>query len=97
MPAYDTRHGRIQLEREGDGRFEAFIVPSGQPARLRIGLVLGGGRLWQAELVGRSVPIRASTRRALARAMAEWAAAQPGFALLRRLAQSAIAPTETRA
>lgn len=80
MPAYDTRHGRILLEREGQGRYDAFIVPSGQVARLRLGVVLGGGRLWQAELVGRRVPVRASTRPALAKAIAEWAVTQPGVA-----------------
>lgn len=78
MPAYDTRHGRVLFEREGEGRYDAFFVPHAQPARLRLGVVLGGGRLWQAELIGRRVPLRASTRPALAKAIAEWAVTQPG-------------------
>lgn len=80
MPAYETRHGRILFEREGEGRYDAFIVPRGHAPRVRLGVVLGGGRLWQGELIGRRVPLRASTRPALAKAIADWAITQPAVA-----------------
>lgn len=89
MPAYETRHGRILFEREGEGRYDAFIVPRGHAARVRLGVVLGGGRLWQGQLIGRRVPLRAATRPALAKAIGEWAITQPALAS----APSVFSPT----
>lgn len=75
---YVNRAGEVLLEREGVGRYQAYVVPVPGAARLRVGTVLGGGRLWVAELSGRSVPLRANSRPRLAVSIAQWASAQPG-------------------
>lgn len=75
---YVNRLGEVLLEREGAGRYVAYVVPVPGAARIRVGIVLGGGRLWIAELIGRPVAIRAPSRPRLAAAIAQWAQGQAG-------------------
>lgn len=68
MLIYQTPRGTIELRPEGLGRYDAFL--STEAGRSRIGVVLGGNRSWQAQLVGRPAPLQARSRKALARGMA---------------------------
>lgn len=77
MPTYETTRGTIEFHREGTGRYRAYLLRSG-PGRIYLGEVLGGNRVWTAELVRRRVPMRADSRPGLARMVAAWAAEQFG-------------------
>lgn len=77
MPTYETTSGTIEFQREGTGRYRAYLLRTG-PGRVYLGQVLGGNRVWTAELVGRRVPMRADSRPSLARLISAWAAEQSG-------------------
>lgn len=67
----------VQLEREGAGRFVAYLCRK-EKGRMRIGMVLGGFRTWTAEPAGKAPPRRGTSAVAVARDLAAWALTQPG-------------------
>lgn len=78
MPTYQTPSVTVELQREGEGRYRAYILaPSG--GRIYVGQVLGGGRVWSAELVGSRITRRSNSRPTLARSIADWAVQQSGL------------------
>lgn len=77
MPTYETTSGTIEFQREGTGRYRAYLLRTG-PGRVYLGQILGGNRVWTAELVGRRVPMRTDSRPSLACLIAAWAAEQSG-------------------
>ncbi len=73
----DERRFLLRAEKEGDGRYllrmQELDAPE-RPRTYRIGYVLGGGREWQAELGGRTIPIKTLNSFIKAsKVLAEWA------------------------
>lgn len=76
---FDTESGLVvELDREGQGRYFAFALhPAG--GRVRCGIVLGGRRRWQVELIGRTRALHARSIREVAEQVGAWARTQPGL------------------
>lgn len=62
----------VQLEAEGTGRYQAFLVTDPTHARRRIGLLTGEGSRWTGETPrDPGPPVRARSRAGAARRLAE--------------------------
>jgi len=70
-----------QLEKEGEGRYTAYLARPGK-GRVRIGTVMGGRGVWAAEAIPSTLTYRDTQRNRVTRRLAEWALTQPGGKVL---------------